>query len=381
MDLFTPIAPAEKIHKSFEYVRTSESHQASRVLLQKIFDSLPGPDGNFVLDFQTTGFDARIWELYLSALFNNLGIRVSRPNDRPDFLLEHNGTKVWVEATTANPAQNAADPVVENLQHWPEQEEIAIKLGSALYSKVKKEYWKLPHVQGMPLVLAIADFHKDDPMRHSSAPLERYLYGLHVKLGGAPDDPRANYELHPIEKHSLGKKSIPTGFFSQPNVENISAILFSNAGTVPKFNRMGLQLGTAPNVKALRFGLAYSPNPDAVMPEPFWYVVGDRNERWEEEAILFHNPNALNPLPEDLFGDVIEVFSADGDYYHKLHGFHPVTSLTQTLVFKPDEAEAMDFLLRLQATSWMNAVTERQPEMEGEVRAIHAQWPTEPGQG
>ena len=375
MELFKPIAPAEKLNRSFKYVCEAPSHAASRSLLQEVFALLPDPDGNFVLDFQTTGFDARIWELYLSALFFNVGLALSRPNDRPDFLVERDGTKVWIEATTANPTQESAVPPSEEQDHWSEQEEIAIKLGSALFSKMKKEYWNLPHVNGLPLVLAIADFHRPDPMRSSSAALEGYIYGMHVSLKGNPSDHDAGYELQTIEKHTLRNKSIPTGFFQQPNTEHISAVLFSNAGTIAKFNRMGLLSGKARNVKALRFGLAYSPDPDAVMPEPFWYVVGDRNESWEEEAIVFHNPNALHPIPEGFFGDSIEVFSSDGDYFHKQSGFHVVTSLTQTVVAENGSVEDLDLLLRFQADSWLAKVREKQSEMENQVRTIHDQWP------
>jgi len=377
MELFAPLAPAEKLHKSFQFIRESPSHEASRALLQEVFAFLPDPDGNFALDFQTTGFDARIWELYLTALFFNLGLDVTRPEDRPDFLVERDGTRIWIEATTANPTQERTTPSSQVYDHWSEQEEIAIKLGSALFSKMKKEYWKLSHVNGLPLVLAIADFHSADPMRSSSAGLERYIYGLHVRLTGNPSDLESSYELQTIQKHTLGNKSIPAGFFQQPNAEHISAVLFSNAGTVAKFNRMGLLAGKAPNVKALRFGLAYSPDPDAVMPEPFWYVIGDRQERW---AIVFHNPIALHPVPEGFFGDAIEVFSSEGDYYHKLSGFHPLTSLTQTLIAENGDIAALDYLLRLQAHTWLLKIQEKQSDMEKEVRAIHAQWPAGPEQ-
>jgi hypothetical protein len=373
MNLFDPIVPMEKRHKSFEYVRQAPAHQASRVLLQETLDRLPDPDGNFVLDFQTTGFDARVWELYLSALFANVGLDVSRPEDRPDFLIAGAGTEVWVEATTANPSQQPGAELAQG--HWSEQEEIAIKLGSALFSKLKKEYWSLPHVSGRPLVLAVADFHRPEPMRNSSAPLEGYLYGWHAKLTGNATDPSGTFELQPIEKHTLGEKTIPTSFFTQPNTENISAVLFSNAGTIAKFNRMGLLSTKSDKVKALRFGLAYSPDPEAVMPEPFWYVVGDRNERWEEEAIIFHNPRALCPVPMGFFGDVIEVFADGEGYHHSVPGFHPLTSLTQALVAEDGNLAALDLLLRLQADSWIKQVREQQPEMHKEVRNIHSQWP------
>jgi hypothetical protein len=373
MELFRPIAPSEKLNKNFQYISEASAHVASRSLLQEVFALLPDPDGNFVLDFQTTGFDARIWELYLSAFFFNVGLKVTRPNDRPDFMVERGGAKVWVEATTANPTQEWAAPPSQEHDHWSEQEETAIKLGSALFSKMKKEYWDLPHVSGLPLVLAVADFHRSDPMRNSSAALESYIYGMRANLKGNPSDNDTGYELQTIENHTLGSKSIPTGFFQQPNTEHISAVLFSNAGTIAKFNRMGLLAGKSPNVKALRLGLAYSLDPDAVMPEPFWYVVGDRNESWEEEAIVFHNPKALHPIPEGFFGDCIEVFCSDRGYLHKLNGFHPLTSLTQTVVADDGNVAALDLLLRFQAESWLAKVKEKQPDMENQVRLIHDQ--------
>ena len=48
----------------------------------------------------------------------------------------------------------------------------------ALYTKLKKEYWKLPHVAGRPLVFAIEDFHEGGSLMTSSTPLANYLYGL-----------------------------------------------------------------------------------------------------------------------------------------------------------------------------------------------------------
>jgi hypothetical protein len=87
MDLFSTTSPVERLHPSFRVVQQARKNYASRQVLQSVFDHLPNPDNNFVLDFQTTGFDARIWELYLAALFQNLGMEVSRPEERPDFLV------------------------------------------------------------------------------------------------------------------------------------------------------------------------------------------------------------------------------------------------------------------------------------------------------
>ena len=55
---------------------------------------------------------------------------------------------------------------------------VPIKYGSALYSKLKKRYWELPHVEGNSLVLAIQDFHAPASMMWSSNALVEYLYGI-----------------------------------------------------------------------------------------------------------------------------------------------------------------------------------------------------------
>lgn len=41
----------------------------------------------------------------------------------------------------------------------------------------------------------------------------------------------------------VGDKRVPTNFFAQPGAENIAAVPFSNAGTLSKFNRMGVRAG------------------------------------------------------------------------------------------------------------------------------------------
>ncbi|MGA2858227.1 MAG: hypothetical protein ABSE40_15250 [Candidatus Sulfotelmatobacter sp.] len=99
MDLFESLVPRERLHKNFSYISESGAHPAARRLLQKTFELLPKPDGNFVLDFQTSGFDARIWELYLAAFFHSVGLSIAQPHDRPDFLLSCPKGEVWVESS------------------------------------------------------------------------------------------------------------------------------------------------------------------------------------------------------------------------------------------------------------------------------------------
>ena len=105
VDLFTPGVPESKLNEKFKTIATAPGSAPARHLLQQFFSLLPRPDGNFIRDFQTTGFDARIWELFLFAFGVKTGFKVDRSFDRPDFLFsaDCNGKQAWIEAVTSNP--------------------------------------------------------------------------------------------------------------------------------------------------------------------------------------------------------------------------------------------------------------------------------------
>ena len=72
-----------------------------------------------------------------------------------------------------------------------------------------------------------------------------------------------------IEK-LLGHVNIPAGLFNHPEIENLSAILFSNAGTLPKFQRMAIQAEfSSPIVKARRVGILFDRTEEALEPIDF----------------------------------------------------------------------------------------------------------------
>jgi hypothetical protein len=78
-------------------------------------------DGNFVEHFQSTGFDARMWELYLFAVLTEANVLVARPHPAPDFLARALTGEFTLEATTINPSvgsvgQRVAPPAPKNAQ-------------------------------------------------------------------------------------------------------------------------------------------------------------------------------------------------------------------------------------------------------------------------
>jgi hypothetical protein len=316
--------------------------EPARAVLRDLFREFPDPDGNFVEQFQTSGFDARIFEIYLFAVFRESGFTIDRSNPRLDFLIGKDGHFLGVEAVTANPPSSGAlrpyvsQPKERNADEMRTylQNEVPIRMGSPLFSKLQKKYWQLEHLKGRPFVLAIESFHDAGSLAISSTPLTQYLFGLGYHWYHN-DKGELIISTSLIDVHRLGAKEIPSGFFNQPEVENISAVLFSNSGTAPKFNRMG-QEGShrSDAVRMIRYGSCYRHDPNSDKPSGFVYEVGDgeTTEKWSEAAVLIHNPHALHPLPPGLLGASAEERLEDGKTVTTLfcEGFHPISSLTLT---------------------------------------------------
>ncbi len=73
VDFFTPVVSSGRLNPDFVRVRDTEEFSAARGIIEPMMRWYEDADGNFVEQFQTTGFDARIWELYLFATFSEMG--------------------------------------------------------------------------------------------------------------------------------------------------------------------------------------------------------------------------------------------------------------------------------------------------------------------
>lgn len=268
---------------------------------------------------------------------------LEREYNSPDFIVKKYGEAVAIEAVVVgrksdNPARYFRQPkeIFKDVDVETEQENaMPIRFGSPLYTKLQKKYWELPHVAGCSLVLAIADFHDDQSMLWSGTALLNYLYGVRHDH---QYDENGKLVISPIEiqTHKLGDKEIPSGFFFQPEVENISAILFSSSGTISKFNRMGRQAGFKhPDVRMFRMGSCYDQDENASLPKMFQYEVDESSgETWAEGLSMFHNPNAINPVPEHLFPAVAHHYFENGQIRSMLPEFHPFSSVTMNMKVK-----------------------------------------------
>ena len=258
-------------------------------------------------------------------------------------MVTRNGLTVAVEATTVNPsdAKHSERNVLpselsrEEYSHYLANE-LPMKFGSPLYSKLNEEYWKLEQCKGKPLVLAVEAFFNEESLRFSDYAIAEYLYGQRQSADWTKDGV-LDIHTESVDSHTSGSKTIPSNFFDQAGTEHISAVVFTNSATSAKFTRMGYQQGFGTDhFEVIRRGFCYTLDPDAKDPSFFSYSLSQPPmvEWWGQGLVVNHNPNALLPLPKDFFPGAMQAYIEEGKYKSDMPDWHPFSSLTFTLHFE-----------------------------------------------
>lgn len=349
VDFFALRVREERTHETFRVLRDAPRFSPARDLIKVMMRWHEDPDGNFIEQFQSTAFDARIWEQYLYAAFTELGYAVTRDWEAPDMLLDGLDGAFAVEATTCNPPQGeVAIEWAEDARERVNQEFAygAIKLHRALRRKLMRRprYWELAHVVDKPFVLAVQDFRAPGSMRYLTPILTEYVFGVRHRQradgAGAP-------EVEWVHEHRVGNMREPSGFFRQEGAEGVSAVIANPLGTLPKFNRMGYLAGFGDRrVRGLRCGLERR-DFDAASPQPRPFSqeihAAANRESWVEGMIVLHNPNATVPLDPDLLpGACHEFLQPDGTIQSLLPRFHPYICTTLFWIDGEERAAAND---------------------------------------
>jgi hypothetical protein len=331
VDFFTSIVSVESLNPGFRKLVSERGLSSARALIGELMYYFEDVDKTFVRQFQTGGFDARVWELYLYALFTELGYGFDRSRASPDFHCQGPLGELFVEATTVNPSAAPPDvgdtPDVAYFENY-----VPMKFGSVLLSKLNKRYWELPHVAGKPLVFALQDFHTVRAMSWSNTSLVEYLYGIRQVRRNNPDGSSVIVS-EPIKEFVWEGKTVAAGFFSQSDTENVSAVIANPEGTISKFNRIGFLAGFGDrSIRMIRNGQAYSYG--ALDPENFAREISapEYSETWCEGLSVYHNPRAMHPLHPQAIPCAAHHTSRDGRVVCRLPSFHPVGSLTLTLI-------------------------------------------------
>ncbi|MCH8684459.1 hypothetical protein [Pedomonas mirosovicensis] len=308
----------------FDLLTTTISHLPALMAVGECYLALPNPDANFVPDFQTSNFASRLFELYLLACFREQGLSVRQDHVSPDFFIEKDGDTCWIEAVTANSETPRAGGIGDWV-HAPEDRnerltgDPAERFAKTLRGKLQRNYHEMDHVKGQSFALALADFHESGSMVWSREALPTYLYGLRADIEGEGAERRAVGT--PIA-NLTGKHGIPAGLFRDPDFAHLSAVIFSNAATLAKFNRMGFLAGwRPPGLTMIRSGILFDRTPGALEPIDFklsvtsdeYQALWPWGEAWCQELEVFHNPLATHPIPFDLIPGATHWFERDGD--------------------------------------------------------------------
>lgn len=342
--LFEDIVDPQKQNSIYKLLKNEREWNSAKNLINAVLPYYTDIDGNFVQQFQSDGFDQRLWELYLFNYFNEELLEIDRSKSSPDFVLLKDNQMVGVEAVTISKRNEKIEQSnFENkiLNEDYLKNEMPLLWSSALFNKLehksinkgcleKKHYWEKEGLEGKPFVIAVQDFHKEFSMTWSNNSLCELLYGIRYTANVEEDN--LNIQPHKIDpyKKSNGTE-IPSGFFfSQPNAKYLSAVIANPLGTLPKFNRIGKERGFDEFDTTMLFqGLCYNHKKNAIKPNSFEYFVTEgRKEEWGHGVVIYHNPNCLFPLDEDFFPRACHCHFKNGLIESKTPPFHPFSSIT-----------------------------------------------------
>lgn len=270
-------------------------------------------DGNFKRDFQKS-FRPQVWELYLHALFKKANFRRNMDYSAPDYIIE-SPFEFYVEAATANFRENGqteADRTLEDfieltkppylIDLYKDQlDESITRIAKKLRDK-NNAYNKYLHNgsvrSDIPYVVAIGAYDQLNSGKEFIYPMLALLYGWY--FDGVINQFRLQNSI--TEPNTSKKQEL--NLFSQTKFENISAVLFSCSITIGKLTALAISEGLP------TFNAAYSFHevPNETNKNNYKYVIKkvaqDNPEELEEGVFLFHNPNAKNPLDENVFSNL-----------------------------------------------------------------------------
>ncbi|MER7434330.1 hypothetical protein ABT341_06340 [Pseudonocardia alni] len=341
--LFDPVVSHAKLHPLFNEICDGDAHLAARAVMNQEHSHFVDKDKSFIREFQTAGFSPRVFELAIFAYLREAGFDLDHTRVAPDFLLRGD-VPLGIEVTTTNPPQGSDgdDGEPESLAlvppDLPEADRVFVfQVAKALRRKMQKKdaegrhYWELPGMEDRSFVIALGAFHDIHAQFHPFGLLADYLFGRTVTaIDGA-------FVSGTIENHSLGSKVIPSGLFATPEGRNLAGVLFSNAHTVAKFNRIGVERGLAnSNVALCRVGTRFDWTEGAVDPAIFAYVVGDRPsealETYGEGLHFIANPWAKVRVDARLFPGVPATYMTNSGVISSSTqlAFNPYVSKTYT---------------------------------------------------
>lgn len=147
-----------------------------------------------------------------------------------------------------------------------------------------------------------------------------YLYGLGADVVEVEGKQVA---VPKKASHLLDHSAFPAGLFADDRSAELSAVIFSNACSIAKFNRVVISAAGAPEgLRYTRVGNFFDRTPGALAGIPFCLDITSREYRnlwphgyepWSAELEVFHNPFARYPMSRELLPEATHWFEHDGE--------------------------------------------------------------------
>ncbi|MCD2451068.1 hypothetical protein GO003_011750 [Methylicorpusculum oleiharenae] len=309
MNLFEPIIEEARRHPHFRgMLHSLRKHDREEFL--RWAKGFPDRDGKLIEEFQIS-FNTVFWEIYLFAVFKTYDFKLDWSNRSPDFSVTFGSSHFTVEAVTANAAaekSNEWDKIYSpcdfadfNIDRL--NKEAMIRLSNSIHSKYRRykaHYATMPHVRRSPFVLAVGPFEQPFFNHQYNRGIRAVLYDQYVDEPAFTANPEKYPNGPPHVKLNFVRKDngsdIELGVFNDDRMQEISAIIFSCTATWGKVNALAPE---SPDQLTTIMSAWYTePFGDLISKNGTQSKVG---ETITDGLQVYHNPNALHPLPPNIF--------------------------------------------------------------------------------
>ena len=306
-DLFEIIDDSQKLDDRFRMLTSTSYLSAAKGEINRIYNSWDGFDKDFANQFQTTNYESRLWELYIYEFLRSHKFKIDKSQEeRPDFKITNGKESVFIECVTSNARYgDRSDKMLNSLN--PELGvDFTTRIGSALFSKLSKNYHELNWVKGKSLIFAIQPFHNTESFNMNVYSVVKYLYGYEI-LRENDDIQGVKTSFNKVANHKKDEQGIlkeMPSFFDLPKSEYVSGIIFTNSATMGKFSRMGFQNGldNGETIDIIYSGVGYDEKRTDNKPANFVHSIKDKPfDNYNYGVTFFHNPKAKFPVKDDLF--------------------------------------------------------------------------------
>jgi hypothetical protein len=254
----------------------NEFTKAARANCESLWDIFePYADAEFLTEIRSN-FNARYWEMYLSAYFISEGYTINCPKPGPDVGIVVDGLRIWFEATSPSRGADGSPDQVPELKFVAASEEpvvqdvpnekIVLRYLNSISTKYFQQYqnWILKGIvstnDAFILALNPASLGHD---RSDTQPPRILQAAFTIGNPYAVIDSKTLNQVESgyLFRERIAKMSgapVPTGVFFQDDYKGLSGLLCSRVDAANRPNAMGRDFQLVPN-----------PNAKVALPQAF----------------------------------------------------------------------------------------------------------------